>query len=240
MQLEEETREVLIRRHMPDAARIADRYRGRGVPTEDLRQEAYIGLMFASDRFDPARYPKIPFMAYASIHCLRYVLGAIAEAGGRGIAGVPHRLARAANRCRRAREKLMAGGIATPSVADVACATGLPVSIVLQAEAIPCHEGQGRSDGILAQLPDRRYDEVADELWDALSLCTRIEIAIVTRLFGLDGRPRLNASEAAVELGIPAADVLAIAESARLTFGDELRRRGWTWDRLERALARSA
>lgn len=48
-----ELRDELIASHVPFAIHIARRYQDRGVPTEDLRQVALVGLIKAVDRFDP-------------------------------------------------------------------------------------------------------------------------------------------------------------------------------------------
>ncbi|RYP79555.1 sigma-70 family RNA polymerase sigma factor, partial [Nocardioides guangzhouensis] len=45
------------------AESVASRYRGRGIPTDDLRQVAYEGLVKAVHRFDPAR--RHDFLSFA-------------------------------------------------------------------------------------------------------------------------------------------------------------------------------
>jgi len=49
------SRNVMILRNRRLALSLARRYQGRGVPREDLEQEALLGLIIAVDRFDPAR-----------------------------------------------------------------------------------------------------------------------------------------------------------------------------------------
>jgi RNA polymerase sigma-B factor len=48
-------RDELILGHLPVAEHIAQRFRNRGQPEDDLRQVAVIGLVGAVDRFDPGR-----------------------------------------------------------------------------------------------------------------------------------------------------------------------------------------
>jgi len=55
----------VVRRHMPLARRIAAYFAGRGVPTEDLQQVAYLGLVNSVRRFDPDRGK--PFVSFASV-----------------------------------------------------------------------------------------------------------------------------------------------------------------------------
>lgn len=50
-----ELRDELVRRHIPVAEHVAQRFRHRGVAVEDLRQVAMLGLVNAVDRYDPAR-----------------------------------------------------------------------------------------------------------------------------------------------------------------------------------------
>jgi RNA polymerase sigma-B factor len=56
--------EVLMRRYLPLARRIASRYRGTGEPFDDLLQVAAVGLLKAIRRFDPGR--GIMFSSYAT------------------------------------------------------------------------------------------------------------------------------------------------------------------------------
>lgn len=51
----EQSRQVLIDRHMPLVRSVARRYAGRGEELDDLVQVGAVGLVRASDRFDPDR-----------------------------------------------------------------------------------------------------------------------------------------------------------------------------------------
>lgn len=57
-------REELIRRYLPFAGKLTQRYRGASESFEDLLQVASLGLVNAIDRFDPGR--GVPFTAFAS------------------------------------------------------------------------------------------------------------------------------------------------------------------------------
>jgi RNA polymerase sigma-B factor len=57
-------REELVRRNLPFAKRLAQRYRGASESFDDLLQVASLGLVNAIDRFDPSR--GTPFTAFAS------------------------------------------------------------------------------------------------------------------------------------------------------------------------------
>jgi RNA polymerase sigma-B factor len=58
------TREELVRRYLPFAKSLTQRYRGANESFDDLLQVASLGLVNAVDRFDPGR--GIPFTAFAS------------------------------------------------------------------------------------------------------------------------------------------------------------------------------
>lgn len=57
----------------------SSRYRGRGVSTDDLVQDAVVGLLRALERFDPER--GVPFLAWAEIWVRQSLQQAIAEHG---------------------------------------------------------------------------------------------------------------------------------------------------------------
>jgi RNA polymerase sigma-B factor len=57
-------REELVRRYMPFAKSLTQRYRGASESFDDLLQVAGLGLVNAIDRFDPER--GVPFTAFAS------------------------------------------------------------------------------------------------------------------------------------------------------------------------------
>jgi RNA polymerase sigma-B factor len=53
----------VVRLNMPLARMLANRYAGRGIPTDDLRQVAYLGLVKAVQGYDPSRGRE--FLGYA-------------------------------------------------------------------------------------------------------------------------------------------------------------------------------
>jgi len=57
-------REELIRRYLPFAGKLTQRYRGASESFDDLLQVASLGLVNAIDRFEPRR--GVPFTAFAS------------------------------------------------------------------------------------------------------------------------------------------------------------------------------
>jgi RNA polymerase sigma-B factor len=77
MALTLEAQHDLILSHAPLAKSLAARYRGQGVPFEDLVGEATLGLTDAARRFDPDRIPPRHFGEYARAFCLKRIIQAI-------------------------------------------------------------------------------------------------------------------------------------------------------------------
>jgi RNA polymerase sigma-B factor len=63
-QREPAVRDELVRRYLPFAGKLTQRYRGASESFDDLLQVASLGLVNAIDRFDPSR--GVPFTAFAS------------------------------------------------------------------------------------------------------------------------------------------------------------------------------
>jgi len=90
-----EAADLLLGSHLKLVSSIAAEYRGRGVSTEDLTGEGYVGLMRALCHYDPAS--DVAFTAYASgwIHaCIEQTIPsgkaaveAITAGAGRATAG---------------------------------------------------------------------------------------------------------------------------------------------------------
>ena len=60
-------RDALVTDNRGLAERLASRFAGRGQPLDDLRQVAYLGLVLAARRFDPARGVAFSTYAHATI-----------------------------------------------------------------------------------------------------------------------------------------------------------------------------
>lgn len=76
-------REQLILEHQDLACSIALKYRDKGVPTEDLKQEALLGLIEAAGTFDPALGNQ--FSTHASFRIKKRVLEALTREGKTGL-----------------------------------------------------------------------------------------------------------------------------------------------------------
>lgn len=86
---EREAVERLVRGRLRLVVRICHRYRGRGLPLEDLVNEGNLGLLEAAKQFDPHGGQR--FLTFA-VHCIRgAVLGALRRQRPNGAALPPDR-----------------------------------------------------------------------------------------------------------------------------------------------------
>jgi RNA polymerase sigma factor (sigma-70 family) len=90
MKLTVDQQQSLVEAHLPIAKTLARRYRGQGVDSNDLYQEAALGLAEAARRFDPELTPIEHFGEYARSQSLKRVIAAIdAELQNRTQAELP-------------------------------------------------------------------------------------------------------------------------------------------------------
>jgi RNA polymerase primary sigma factor len=91
----------LVERNLRFVVRVANRYKGYGLPVADLINEGNLGLLHAAHRFDPAR--GVRFLTYAVWWIRQVIRHALAEGGG------PVRLPlRQAEALRKVRQKVEA------------------------------------------------------------------------------------------------------------------------------------
>lgn len=107
---------------------IASRYRGYGLPLDDLVQEGSIGLLDAIDHFDPSR--GAPFEAYARFRVRRAIRNALTDQSR--LIRLPKQIVERRRAIDRAESRLLARGD-RPTPADLAAATGLSVRAVVEA-----------------------------------------------------------------------------------------------------------
>jgi RNA polymerase sigma-B factor len=225
-----ETREILLTGHLPLAEHIAQRYRDRGQPIDDLRQVARLGLIYAVDRFDPERGD---FVAFA----VPTIMGEVRRyfrdftwtlSVPRGLKELNRKISTAVN------ELVLEHGT-SPRPAQIAAYLGLPVEDVYQGLQagmayhpdsldIPAQRDDG-SDSASAQfgLADARFEHVENRetLDEAMTRLPQREAEIIRLRFFEE----LTQSQIAQRMGISQVHVSRLLAQSltilRTSFVDE-------------------
>jgi RNA polymerase primary sigma factor len=191
---------------------LAARYRGRGVPFEDLVQEGTVGLLRAAEKFDHRR--ELRFSTYA----VWWVRRSLAEAvGGAGPVRVPPGARRRLAAIARARADLRREDEDAPTTAAIARRTGLSERTVRALEttarvsasldepagedAAPLAELIAGSDGSEVWRPAETA-ETRRCLWSMLRLLPARHRTVLLRRYGLIGDRGQSHDEIAARLGV--------------------------------------
>ena len=117
---DEGAREQLVHRYLPLARQLAARYAGRGRPLDDLVQVANLGLVKAVDRYDPEH--GAAFSSYAVPTIVGELRRHFRDAGW--AVHVPRSVQERVLRIGKAADRVSAHTGRTPTVAELATATG--------------------------------------------------------------------------------------------------------------------
>jgi RNA polymerase sigma-B factor len=203
----DELREALLTGHLPLAEHIAQRYRDRGQPIDDLRQVARLGLIYAIDRFDPERGDFVVFAVPTIMGEVRRYFRDYAW----GVA-VPRRLKELNRKIATAVNELVAKHGVSPRPAQLAAHLGLPIEDVYQGLQVgmayqpdsldlpaPRDEHSGQSSAQPAAV-DGNFDRVDNHetLREALGRLPEREAQIVRMRFF----DELTQSQIAQQVGI--------------------------------------
>ncbi len=206
-------REKLIERNLRLVVSVARRYRGYGLPLEDLIQEGNVGLITAVGKFDPERGNK--FSTHAVWWIRQSVERAVADKG-RAIR-LPYHTGAKAREAIRTRDELSAELRREPTDEELSQRLGWTprrlrevLDVVPDATSLDRYVGDG--DFELGDLvKDQQSEDVADAVLreieashvrEAVARLPEPARYVLVRRHGLDGHGAATLAEIAAKLGV--------------------------------------
>lgn len=177
---------------------VAKRFRGLGVPFEDLIQEGNIGLLRAVEKFDPTR--GVRFSTYATPWIYQAVTRAVVNQG-RSIR-LPNNVARLTLKVSHVSQILRQELGREPSSEEIADASGMPAELVQELATLATQTvsldaplsddtdemlGDLLADTQATPTPERGEEQKQETVEDMLQRLDPREREIVRLRFGLDG-----------------------------------------------------
>ena len=126
-------RDQLLLLELPLVHRVAARYRGVGLPFDDLAQEGALGLLDAIQHYDESR--GLDFEAYARFRIHRAIRNALTERAR--LLRLPKHVVERRRMLARDAARLVATTGREPTAEELAARTGLPLAAVLDARSVP-------------------------------------------------------------------------------------------------------
>ena len=218
------SREQLVVHFLPDVRAIAFRYRGLGLPADDLVQEGVLGLLEAIDRYDPQR--GLDFDTYARFRIRRAIRNALTDQSR--LIRLPKQIVERRGAIARAESTITNANGRTATPTELATATGLPRVAVIAARSVggtPVSLDQvlpANGSTLEALIADASAldpeaeaveHEQVEEVDNAVAALPAHQREIVSRHFGL-GRAAEEIAEMAADLHVSQQRVRTIERQA--------------------------
>jgi RNA polymerase primary sigma factor len=205
----------LIEKNLRLVVSVAKRYRGMGLPFDDLIQEGNIGLIKAAERFDPELGNR--FSTYA-IWWIRQAIGRAIEDKGRAIRLPTHAQGKA-RKAARVRNELSARLGGKPAdeevgerlgwtVREVRAVTGLLLEVFSLDRPVGAEDGSTKlgdfvEDEQASEVPEAVIREMENtRLKESMGEMSARERHILVRRYGLDDREPATLAELSDKLGV--------------------------------------
>ena len=227
-------RRRLIEKNLRLVVSVAKRYRGMGLPFEDLIQEGNLGLIKAVERFDPDLGHR--FSTYATWWVRQAIGRAIADKGR--VVRLPVHAGEKARKAARMRNELSAQLGREPTDEELAARLGwtarearaaigslsdvTSLDQPVSGEESASELGEFVEDEGASDIPDAVIRGMENaRLWEAIEGMPDRERHVLMRRYGLDDREPATLAELSVELGVSRERVRQLQRNAER----ELRRR---------------